>query len=161
PFLAHPVLWREVNFVLAGAVGNVGDPAAVGRPGYRFFTDTGCAGQIASAAFFRRGCEYVTARRKYSALSFRRNIEISNQLADAGPVLKSLVLLAGQSDSEFLRLVRLQVKGVKITAIFKDDGIPAQARPHHVELGEVSELGDLPGRKIAAVEIEPMFGPPV
>src|SRR5216683_4663803 len=32
---AHPVLGSDVEFVFTAAVGDVDDPAAIGRPGYR------------------------------------------------------------------------------------------------------------------------------
>ena len=73
-------------------------------------------------------------------------------------MLHALVAVAGQVDGQLLRLLRLQIEGVEIAAVFEDDGIRTQARPHHVEVGEVGELFDLLAAQVVAVEIEVMLG---
>ena len=64
----------------------------------------------------------------------------------------------GRVDGQLLRLLRFQIEGVKVAAVLEDDGIRTQARPHHVEVSEMSELLDLLAAQIVAVEIEVMFG---
>ena len=52
----------------------------------------------------------------------------------------------------------MQIEAVKISGVFEDDGIRAEAGPRYVELSEVRELLDLLGIQVVAVEIEMVLG---
>ncbi len=63
------ILGSDVEFVLARAIRNIGDPFAIRRPRDQLLTNPRRSGEIANAAFLRRNREHVAARGKNGALA--------------------------------------------------------------------------------------------
>ena len=137
------ILGSDVEFVLARAIRNIGDPFAIRRPRDQLLTNPRRSGEIANAAFLRRNRKHVAARGKNGALAVRRDVEIRDVLAHAGPVLHALVAFAGHRNSQLVRLFRLKVERIEIACVLEDDRIRPKAWPHNIEIGEVCKLFDL------------------
>ena len=76
-------------------------------------------------------------------------------------MLHALVAFTGHRNGQLFRLFRLKIERVEIACVLKDDCIRPKARPHNIEIIEVSELFDLLAAQVVTVQIEVMFGPSV
>ena len=155
------ILGSDVQFVLARAIRNIGNPLAIRRPRDQLLANSRRSSEVANATLLRRDRKHVAARGKNGALAVRRDVEIRDVLAHAGPVLHALVAFAGHRNSQLFRLFRLKVERIEIACVLEDDCIWPKARPHNIEIIEVSELFDLLAAQVVTVQIEVMFGPSV
>ncbi len=120
-FFAHAVLRHQVDFFFAGAIGEVGDPLAVGRPGDIFFADSRSTSEIANGAFFCGDGVDIAAGAEGGALAVGRKIERSDQLACVGPVFSGEIEVAGKVDGDFLGLLGREIKEVEEAAVLEND----------------------------------------
>src|SRR5207249_7263817 len=133
------ILGSDVQFVFARAIRNIGNPFAIRRPRDQLLANSGRSREIANAAFLRRNREHVAARGKYGSLALRRDVELRDVLAHAGPVLHALVAFTGHRNRQLLCLFGLKIERIEITCVLEDDRIRPKARPHNIEIIEVSE----------------------
>src|SRR5439155_19629148 len=96
------ILGSDVEFVFARAIRNIGNPLAIWRPRDQLLTNSGRSREIANAAFLRWNREHVAARGKYGSLALRRDVELRDVLAHAGPVLHALVAFTGHRNRQLL-----------------------------------------------------------
>src|SRR6185369_17563061 len=87
-FLSQAILRHDVNLLFSSSVGNVGNPASVGRPGNLVLANSGCAGQVADTSFFGRSGEDVATGREHSALAVGSDVEVGDQAAHVVPALQ-------------------------------------------------------------------------
>src|ERR671921_1549145 len=106
---ARAVRRPHVNLVLARAVGEVRDPAAVGRPRGGKLAHALRVGEVAHLALLRGRGEDVAARAEECAGAARRDGEGLDVVPDVDEVRNGLGEVAEDADGDALRLARLRV----------------------------------------------------
>ena len=93
--------------------------------------------RLRTTAILRGNGEYFAARGEHSSLSIRSDVKVRNLMAGIGPMLHRLIALAVHIDRQLFRLARFEIERIKIAAVFKNNRIRPQARPHDIELVEL------------------------
>jgi hypothetical protein len=146
-------LVMEVELVLAGGIGEVGDGFAVGAPGGIALGDTGGLGEVADVALLGRDGKDLAVGLKDGAGSGGREVGILNLFRrDAGEVGREVGQFAVDLNGDDPAFVGGGIKEVNGSELLVDEAAGAGLDGLEVEARVGGGLGDLLGDRVVAEE---------
>jgi len=152
---ALAVLRDDPDLVFAGAVRDVGDPLAVGRPLRVALVHTWRAREVPRRAVLGRDGEDIAAGAEERAAAVRRDLVVGHAAAHVHLLGAAAVEVLGDRHRDLDRLLGGQVEAVDVAAVLEDDGVVAQRGELDVVLREVGKLPGLPRPQVVAVQVQP------
>lgn len=153
--LAHSQGVDDVDLLLAGAVRDVGDLPAVGRPAGPLVVSSGGAGEVAGDPLLDRRVEEVAAGREDRALSLGREGDVLDLVGGRELGRPGVEAVAGDVDGEVTRLPGAGVEDVQLAVhLIGDLPLRVGAGPADVPLRALGELGCGTAGEVVGVEVE-------
>ena len=123
--LAFAILRTDIELVLAGRIGVVGDPFSVGRPDRVALVGVGSFAEVTGGAFLHRHGEKIAARHHDDAFPIGREIDRFDVLRriDEGSTAGSEIFL--DFDRDRRGLAAGQIVTPDVTRFFEDDRVLA------------------------------------
>jgi len=155
------VLGDQPDFILAGGVGDAGDPFAVGRPDGVALVYARRAGQIAGLAVLGRHGEDVASRAEESPFAVASDVIIRDIARDLHQPSPPAGQVLADRDIHLSACFRVEIETIDVPAVLEDDRPVAHRRKLDVEIDELRQLPRFLRAQVAHVEVHPPILVPV